>query len=29
MAGTFELYLENDEEIPEPIDQEQYNGNIE
>jgi len=28
MAGTFELYLENDEEIPEPINEEQYKGNI-
>jgi len=28
MKGLFELYLENGEEIPEPIDQEKYKGNI-
>ena len=28
MVATFELYLENNEEIPEPIDEEQYKGNI-
>jgi len=28
MLGAFELYLENDEEIPEPIDEDQYKGNI-
>jgi len=28
MAATFELYLENNEEIPEPIDEKQYKSNI-
>jgi antitoxin HicB len=28
MEGVFELYLENDEEIPEPVDPEQFKGNI-
>ena len=28
MLGVFQLYLENGEEIPEPVDQEQYKGNI-
>lgn len=28
MAAIFEFYLENNEEIPEPIDEKQYKGNI-
>ena len=28
MAAAFQLYLENNEEIPEPIDQDQFKGNI-
>jgi len=28
MTATFQLYLENNEEIPEPIDKEQFKGNI-
>jgi len=28
MSATFELYLENNEEIPEPLDHEQFKGNI-
>ncbi len=28
MTATFELYLENNEEIPVPVDEEQYKGNI-
>jgi len=28
MAATFQLYLENGEEIPEPVDQEKFKGNI-
>ena len=28
MVATFELYLENNEEIPVPIDEEEYKGNI-
>lgn len=28
MAAVFELYMKNGEEIPEPIDEEQFKGNI-
>ncbi len=28
MKATFELYMENNEEIPEPIDEEKYKGNV-
>lgn len=28
MKGAFELYLENNEEIPEPVDQDAYKGKI-
>ena len=28
MVATFQLYLENGEKIPEPIDQDQFKGNI-
>ncbi len=28
MIGAFELYLENDEEVPEPVDESKYKGNI-